>query len=356
METKPFFDFIRFSIGSQKDVPQSASGIDWGEFFEFCNRQSIQGIVFSGIEQAHLRIPQDILFDWIGSVEHIKALNSLTNKRTKQISQFWTRKGYRNCILKGQANAQMYPHPELRSPGDIDIWVEGSDVEITKTVLKEVPNAHYSFHHVKMPVFDDVSVEVHYRPAYLSNWWKDKKLQEITKNVAKRQFEKAELTGDGEFASLTDDYNALFLLLHMFGHCFSSFNNLKQLIDYYYLLKRELPIEEKEWVRKQFEQLGVEKYAAGIMWIEHKMLGLDKYYLIGEPDEKVGRMLLNDVIKYGLREKHDKSVFLFYRLKNNFHLFRAFPADVIFDPLYIVWHQWWKWKMKCKLRSNTGNS
>lgn len=350
MEAQPFFDFIRFSIGNQKDVPQSVGEIDWNGFFEFCNRQSIQGIVFRGIEKANLRIPQDILFDWIGSVEHIKALNCLTNKRTKQINQFWTSQGHRNCILKGQANAQMYPHPELRTPGDVDIWVEGSDVEITKTVLKEVPHAHYSFHHVKMPVFDDVSVEVHYRPAYMSNWWKDKKLQEITKNVANRQFEKAELTSDGEFASLTDDFNALFLIIHMFGHCFSSHNNFKQLIDYYYLLKRGLSIEQKDWVKQQFELLGVEKYAAGIMWIEQEILGLEENLLIVEPNKNIGELLLGYVVNYGARLKRNRLSLLFHRITDNLPLVRYFPSTVLIGPIYLIWHQWWKLKMKRKLK------
>jgi len=352
MEAQPFFDFIRFSIGSQKDVPQSAGGIDWGEFFEFCNRQSIQGIVFRGIEQANPSIPQVILFNWIGSVEHIKALNRLTNKRTKQISQFWTRQGHRNCILKGQANALMYPHPELRTPGDIDIWVEGADVEITRTVLKEVPNAHYSFHHVKMPVFDDVSVEVHYRPAYMSIWWKDKKLQELTISVADRQFENTKGVGDAEFKCLTDDFNALFLIIHMFGHCFSSHNNFKQLIDYYYLLKRGLSIEQKDWVKRQFEMLGVEKYAAGIMWIEQEILGLEKNYLIVEPNKNIGKLLLGYVVNYGARPKRSKISLLLHRITDNLPLVRYFPSTVMIGPIYLIWHQWWKLNMSFKLRQS----
>ena len=350
MEYKPFLDFIRFSIGNQPVVPDSSSKIDWNDFLTFCERQGIQGIVFHGIEQAYSNIPKIILFDWIGCVEQIKELNRLIGKRSRQVCRFWDKRGFRCCILKGQANAQMFPHPELRSPGDIDIWVEGTDVEITKTVLAEVPNARYSFHHIKMPVFDDVSVEVHYRPAYMSNWWMDRKLQKLTKSVANRQFQHRNVVGDAEFASLTDDFNALYLLIHMFGHCFTSHNNLKQLIDYYYLLQRGLSLEQKVWVKQQFKILGVEKYAAGIMWIENEILGLDSQYLIVKPNKEIGQLLLDYVLSYGLRKKRSKVGLLKHRITDNLTLIRHFPSTVLIGPLYLIWHQWWKLNMKHKLK------
>ena len=351
MKYQAYFEFIKYAFGYQTDVPVSSHGIDWSEFLAFCERQSLQGLVFHGIEQANITFPQDTLFDWIGCVEQIKALNWLTDKRSIKMRHFWGKRGYRSCILKGQANARMYPCPELRTPGDVDIWVEGNDVEITKVVLDEEPDARYSFHHVKMPVFDDVSVEVHYRPAYMSNWWKDRKLQNLTNSIAKRQFDNSIIAGNDGFVGLTDDFNALFMMIHMFGHCFTSRNNLKQLIDYYYLLKRGLKDEEKAWVASQFKALGVEKYARGIMWMEQEVLGLDEQYLIMQPDEKIGRLLLRYVLKYGYKSKQSKAGLLVHRITDNLPLMCHFPSAVLFNPLYLAWHQWWKWNMKRKLIS-----
>lgn len=350
MDYQPYIDFIKFSIGSQQLVPENVCRIDWRDFLAFCERQGIQGLVFQGIEQSGTKISQEVLLEWIGCAEQIKAMNRLTDKRSRQMSHFWEKHGHRNCILKGQANARMYPYPELRTPGDIDIWVEGSDVDITKAVLDEVPDARYSFHHVKMPVFDDVSVEVHYRPAYMSNWWKDKKLQKLTKSIADRQFENVNGAGDTDFTCLTDDFNALFLIIHMFGHCFSSHNNLKQLIDYYYLLKRGLSIEQKDWVKRQFEMLGVEKYAAGIMWLEQEILGLEKNCLIVEPNRNIGKLLLGYVFNYGARPKRNRLNLFLHRITDNFPLVRYFPSAVLIGPIYLIWHQWWKLKMKYKLK------
>ena len=35
------------------------------------------------------------------------------------------RRLYQTAILKGQANARLYPDKHARQPGDVDIWVEG---------------------------------------------------------------------------------------------------------------------------------------------------------------------------------------------------------------------------------------
>ena len=269
------------------------------------------------------------------------------------MSRFWEKKGYRCCILKGQANAMMYPQPELRSPGDIDIWVDGDTVDIIRVAQSEAPNGHYSLHHVTMPVFNDTSVEVHYRPVFLDNWWKDKKLQKFIDGVKDVQFQNRVLLNDGktEACGLTDEFNAVFLMLHMWHHLLSTRNNLKQIIDYYYLLKRDIPENERGEIAGLFHRLGVYKYAQGIMWIINSVLGLPDTKLIVDPDEKVGRLLFKESLHYGeKRKKSSKLQTLANRVTRNLHLFWQFPSPVLIAPAYLVWHQWWKWNMKRKLK------
>lgn len=73
----------------------------------------------------------------------------------------------------------MYPKPELRTPGDIDIWVEGNIKDIIELVVKVVFKAYFTFHHIQLPIFKDVSVEVHYKPTYLVSWSANKKSYRI---------------------------------------------------------------------------------------------------------------------------------------------------------------------------------
>lgn len=348
-----YLKFIRFAIGSGSSVSDEYNDIDWESFYAFCVKQSVAGIVFKKIEEEKIQIHRDVVFEWYANAEFIKATNRNVDKKVCQISEFWEGKGYRTCILKGQANAMMYPKPEMRSPGDIDIWVDGDAQQLIKIAQEKVPEGHYSLHHVTMPVYNDVSIEVHYRPVFLDNWWLDRRLKEYTEKEKGRQFGNRIKLGDGtsEINGLTDDFNAVFQMLHMWHHLLSTRNNLKQLIDYYYLLKRGFTDAQRREIADKFKSFGVMKYARGIMWVERYALGLDEQYLLVEPDEKIGRLLLQETMNYGKRRvRRNRLKTLIRRVTNNLRLFAYFPSLVLIAPIYLIWHQWWKWDKNRKMK------
>ena len=350
LKNQEYLDFIRYSVEGQDDVPESFNRIDWEKFFKFCYNHSILGVVFSGLERANKRIPQSLLFEWIGAVENLKAQNKTVNKRILSITKWFNEKKHRCVILKGQANALMYPNPQLRSPGDIDIWVEGETTDLIKLVLSECPNAHYSIHHVKMPVFNDVSVEVHYRPVYLSNWFKDNLLQRYIREKEEQQFSHKERFCDAAIGTVTDEFNIVFQMLHMYNHFFSSRNNFKQFIDYYYLLNKDLPEDKRKECADVLENIGVKKYASGMMWIMKELLGVENERLILEPNEKIGRLILNESYNTGTYSTENNLKYVIEQFIANFRIVHQFPKEVLINPLFLVWHQWWKLKMKMALR------
>ena len=351
MNLKIYLDFIRYAVAMEEQLPDSCKEIDWNGFYKFCSQQGVLGVAFQGLERSNLKIPQNLLFEWIGTVEHIKKTNLLTNQCMLKVSQYFEKKNLRTCILKGQANALMYPNPALRSPGDIDIWVEGQREDIIKIVLKETPNAHYSIHHIKMPIFKDVSVEVHYRPIYLSNWFLDKKLQRYISNNEERQFSHRVNVDQATIGSLTNDFNVVYQLLHMNAHFFTTRNNLKQFVDYYYLLKETDANSEnyKTEIQKLFKDFGVLKYATGIMWVMKEILGLEDKYLVVEPSEKEGRLILNESLYFGTWSKN-KLRSVIEQFVANARIVGHYPKDVLIGPLFLIWHQWLKIKIKLALK------
>lgn len=51
----------------------------------------------------------------------LEKANIRLNDAAIQVSEWFRKKGFRTCILKGQGNALMYPNPYSRTPDDIDI-------------------------------------------------------------------------------------------------------------------------------------------------------------------------------------------------------------------------------------------
>lgn len=74
-------------------------------------------------------------------------------------------------MLKGQGNALLYPNGSHRTPGDIDIWVEGGDKKVISFVRSILPNGKACYHHIDFPPYNGVEVEVHYRPSFLFRVW-----------------------------------------------------------------------------------------------------------------------------------------------------------------------------------------
>ena len=343
-----YIHFIQYSLDENAGLPENFDKIDWAELQQFCHRQSIMGVVFGGLERANKKIPQQVLFEWISTVQSIKNQNAIVNKDLLAVTNLFQKKGYRSVILKGQANGLMYPKPELRSPGDIDIWVDAPKIDIVKMVLCQCPKAHYSIHHIKLPIFSDVSVEVHYRPIYLTNWFVDKKLQKYVEAIEKKQFSNIELFGEGQIGTLTNEFNVVYQLLHMYAHFFSSRNNFKQFVDYYYLLKRGLTEKQRELTAEIFHELKIMKYARGMMWVMKEILGLDESYLIVEPSEKVGKVILRETMHYGVTVNNKLLLVMKYFVAN-LRLAFMFPSQVLISPLFLFWHQLWKIKMKFQL-------
>ena len=346
---RTYIDFIRYSITPAASLPETIANIDWDDYMQYCNRQGVIGLVVEGMQKADIRIPQAKLFEWIGFSESIRAQNKTVNQRILQVQKFFEERKCRTCVLKGQANGLMYPNPEMRSPGDIDIWVEGKREDIIKMVLTIAPEAHYSIHHIKLPVFRDVSVEVHYRPMYLSNWFKDKKLQQYINEIEERQFSNKVPFEKGKIGSLTDDFNAVYQILHMYAHFFSSRNNFKQFIDYYYLLKKGLTEDEKRICADIFRKLGIEKYASGIMWVMEKVLGLETSLIVIPSNEEIGTLILKESSYFGTYSTSNLK-YVLEQVKANTRIVRFFPKEVLISPLFLVWHQWWKLKTKLALR------
>lgn len=342
-----YLNVIKKSISEDDSFQLDSASLNWDDFLKFCTRHGIAGLVYGMLERSETQVPIDTMLDWVGIAETIKKKNELINERTIQISSFFRKQKWNNCILKGQANSLYYPNPELRTPGDIDIWIDGDTKDVIRLIHGFIPDAHISIHHVDFPVFSDVSVEVHYRPIYLTNWFVDRRLQRYVNRIRTKQFENQKVLGkNGEsICCLTDDFNVVYLVLHMYAHFFTTRNSLKQLIDYYYLLKTGVFSLGELELLSLLKDLKIYKYSTGIMWIMQEVFGVDKSTILVEPNAKIGRIILSETLGYGVtpntRFKTIKN-----RIWGNMRLIRFFPSEVIISPFFLLWHQVWKFKTK----------
>lgn len=202
-----FFDFLRFCIGSDSEPPLSLREADWNEIYAIAQKQCLLGVLFDGIERlpADSGISKELLYKWLGQCRMLEKANAQLNDAAVKVSDWFQKKGFRTCLLKGQGNTLLYPNGAHRTPGDIDIWVEGGDKKVISFVRTILPNGKACYHHIDFPSYNGVEVEVHYRPSFLFCFRHDSRLQEYYKRVEKEQFShKVMLEGYGELASCSD--------------------------------------------------------------------------------------------------------------------------------------------------------
>ena len=235
-----FFDFLRFCIGSESEIPSSLKEADWKELYRIAQKQCLVGILFDGIQKlppAEVGMSKDLLLQWMMQCQMLEKANLRLNDAAIQVSEWFRKKGFRTCILKGQGNALLYPNGLHRMPGDIDIWVEGGDKRVISFVRSISSHEKACYHHIEFPSYKGVEVEVHYRPSFLLCFWHNRKLQKYYEKVKEEQFSHLVMLGEqGEIAIPTVEFNLIFQLTHIYAHLMNEGIGLRQLLDYYYVL------------------------------------------------------------------------------------------------------------------------
>ena len=239
-QQKIFFEFLRFCIGSAKEIPGSLKEVDWKKLYAIAKKQCLVGVLFDGIKKLpaeHVGMEKELLLQWMAESQMLEKANVRLNDAAIQVSEWFRKKGFRTCILKGQGNALMYPNPYSRTPGDIDIWVEGEDKRVISFVRSISPHEKACYHHIEFPSYKGVEVEVHYRPSFLLCFRHNRKLQKYYERVKEEQFSHRVMLGEqGEIVIPTMEFNLIFQLTHIYAHLMNEGIGLRQLLDYYYVL------------------------------------------------------------------------------------------------------------------------
>lgn len=366
-----YVDFIKYSLDEALPLPKSLGSIDWGKLLCFANSQAIVGIVYEGIKRADkfISIPPTILYQFIGYTQQIELRNREMNERCIEIKGVLKNEGFESCILKGQGNALMYSEPLRRTPGDIDIWLNIENSKSNHLGIKEIirwvrqinPHGRAEYHHVDYGDYKGVVVEVHYRPSFSNNLIYNRRLQNWFKAQAEKQFAHIEeIPGnEGNICVPTFDFNIVFQLSHIYRHLLKEGIGLRQVIDYYYLLKSLAPNPSPNSVRNldytnELHYLGLWKFSGALMWVLREVLGLEEKYLIAPVDKRRGRFLYEEIMRGGnfgqygadgiMQKKVGRVKKNLNRLKRDIRLLGYFPSECLWEPIFRIYHFFWRLK------------
>ena len=470
------FHFLRFSLGLEGEVKGLLDGrkgtFDWDACYQFAKRQTLVGVLFDGI----LRLPKELaparplLLRWLSDSESIRRRNMRMDRASAYIYNKVCAAGFRCCILKGQGNALLYPHPSSRIPGDVDVWVMANRGELRHIALSltegDGSSLQESLNHIGLTVHG-VSVELHSTPALLNSPLHNSRLQKWLKRNADLQCSNriALPNNAGEVAVPTVSFNIIYQLCHLFHHCFYEGVGLRQIVDYYLVLMNTdfsgntdeasgntdrvsgntdegclfLNTDFTDFTDKvsgntdedgvlsntdftdntdriggnaesdgslmntdctdftdsssgdfegdgcllntdcadfldsssgglgevdsggalvalqeELKWLGLREFAGAVMYVLREVMGLDEKRMVCAPDERRGRLLLEEIMAGGNFGHYDTRNHFgqgalwhnIQRFRRDWRMLRFYPSEALSEPLFRACHFLWRWKQK----------
>lgn len=282
---KELFALLRLGLGNSTVEEENLSYFimmpehQWSLLGDIAMKQGVLGVAIDGLDKlgasaygATRALSVNLKLEWIGQVMQIEQGNRHQKEVMNDLAQKWIDGGCRVMVMKGQANAIMYPHHEHRSPGDIDCYLfedyaKGND--IAREAGSNVDEGWYKHSVVsyKGETFENHQYFVHTREG------KRSKLLQQELEVALKT-DNWECFPDSGVLIPPVQWNAMFLTYHACAHFLSEGLRLKQVLDWAMFLKCHQ--EDVDW-KAYFdfcERHHLRRFADALTAICEKYLGI----------------------------------------------------------------------------------
>ena len=342
----PFRNLLLISLGQESSFREDPTPKDWEVMFWMARQQALIGVCYDGICRipAYQLPPSEILNAWKILTEKIVNIHHLHLQRTEEMKDILSRLGLRGCILKGIALSRLYPVPEWRMCGDIDVWVQGTHESILTALEKDFKTWGVLYQECKVDFFPDVDVEIHFHPGKMYNPFLNARLQ--------RYLEKESPIRSDEVLTLADlRFHAVYCMAHMFHHYLEGGIGLRQMMDYYYILLHLNP-SDRVPVMTALRHLGMGRFTAAMMESLQFNFGLEEEFFLCEPDHLLGKKLMDEAIRggnFGVRDrrnhfkKGESRLHRFFRKSSRvLSYFSQYPREVIWAPYARLKHYFWR--------------
>lgn len=411
-----FFELLQIAIGTRQSLSVMPIQGEWRQLFEIAKKQALTAVAFRGVSKLRetvtsgdgfgggIGIDEMTYLKWLGLTAKVGQRNRQVSEACVELVGQLALDGLKSCILKGQSNLVNYPEDlrEYRTAGDIDIWVQPMDdggIDIAVGDL-DARGAHYErytgnravieyalmqwrlqgakekpdmrFHHIDFPEARGVAVEMHFRPMFCDSPLRCYRFLKWCRE--NEQFGVCDALINGCVLPVpTASFNAVYQLMHIQRHLVDEGVGLRQLLDYYFVL-RALHIEQgsladrtesmaqwaegmgnavasNEEVMHTLQRTGLKRLAASVMYVLKVVLNMPSEYMICEPDEVSGDFFLNEILIGGNFGKSDNryakaqdgvlSHFI-GKTRHNLAFLRFYTEEVLCEPFFRIYH--WVWR------------
>lgn len=296
------FSLLRSALW-QIPCHESITDSDWVHIMHFMRKQALDGIIPDALALM-TSSPQrtKVKMRMIGRQLLVERANLKMNEELISFTKELEKKNIPHVLLKGQGIGTLYPFPQHRVSGDIDLYVP-------KDYIRRVNDGLLAFggkrgeenrHHIDYSV-NGILWELHHCIFYF---------QKDSRNIRFMQYVDEALkdkpvyvnVGCGNVRVLPPTTNVLLLLSHILDHFYCQGIGLRQLCDLAILLDKEHDNINPQKLQDSLKELALERCYRIFGYICVKYIGLAFEKLMIKPtksDEQLAHKIIKDCIQGG---------------------------------------------------------
>lgn len=258
-------------------TPEMNDVLDWKYFYTLAKEHNLIGICHCVFNQnKELPVPKGVRQLFMDKFFDLIYIYECQSAAIKDIDAALAAAGISYISFKGSVLRDLYPVPESRAMGDIDILIRDADRDKAKAILEQVGFDCYAPNGtVREFKRNNVILEVH-----------TKLISEFGDNAFNDAFDNALF--DGFKGELDDDYHFAYLIAHIAHHFKFYGAGLKLILDLAVVLK-ERSIDFNN-VLSILKQVRLDTFAKEIFTVCFKWFGVGKDY--GNSTEKTENYLI----------------------------------------------------------------
>ena len=268
-------EFLRSAVLGREPVLSQNTIVDWDVLMSMASGHGIIAWVWDGV----CKLPQDQQpprqqrINWGLSAQTIWARYGRQEQLLNRLVDVCNQNNLRMVLLKGISLAELYPKPQSRPCGDIDIFVVNGFEMFNKLFIDNIVDSHVPYHTVLY--FNDIMVENH--ADFLNpDLKRKKKINNYLKSTQNEIF-----MSEHGYYLLSPQAYLIFLTMHTMKHLYNEvFIPIRNVLDFAMFLVRYRNLLVSEECYRVLDDLRMAKEFELLICLAENILGMrfDEYH------------------------------------------------------------------------------
>ena len=284
MVTKKYFlDMVSSSIKGLP-VPHCPDEVDTSLLYKLCVRNAVQGILYLAVQSGAVTLSAENEVKLQKSYMAILAREATQQEEIEYIRNAFNEENIEFMFLKGTHLKALYPVPEMRFMVDMDILVKeksmdkGGELILARGFTQEMNNGK-DIVLVKKPF---LTIELH-KMLFVEDYF----MHDYFTSV----WDRVEIVNGCEYKMPINDLY-VYTLAHLAEHYLEAGSCFRPLMDLY-LMEKTYTELDFDYIKKQFERIGIDKFALKIRQLykcafddaeyNYDLITMENYIVFGAP-------------------------------------------------------------------------